>query len=258
MTNSSTNSARTEKCAKHGDYSAEVIHIADREIVTPCPACSEDRRAEHAKEERERFIAERARIEHEQRARLYAESGVPYRYRDKGFESFITASTQQERALVYSRQFADAIADNRRCGVSAIFTGNVGTGKTHLATAIVRELCLRGVYARFETVLTAIRSIKDTYRRTSEITETEAVDALVAPALLVVDEVGVQFDTDHERTLFFEILNNRYQESRSTLLLSNLTPVELQTFLGDRVMDRFRENGKVLPFTWESKRGNAR
>lgn len=258
MMNFSPSSTRTETCPAHGTYEAQVAQVGDREIATPCEACAAKTVADRAEAEKARFLADRAREEVERRERMFDNSGVPYRYREKGFAAFQATTPQQDRALTYCRQFSAAVIADPRSGVSAIFAGNVGTGKTHLACAIVRELCQAGVTARFETVLSAIRSIKDTYRRDSEISETEAIDALVAPPLLVFDEVGVQFDTDHERTLFFEVLNNRYQESRSTLLLSNLTLGELQTFLGDRVIDRFRENGKVLAFGWESQRGKAR
>lgn len=257
MTNSSANS-RAETCPIHGAYEASVVRLGDREIVLPCEACAEKAEADREEAERERFKADRAREEVERRERMFTNSGVPFRYREKGFGAYRAMTPQQERTLAYCRQFAAAVVEDPRCGASAIFAGNVGTGKTHLACAIVRAVCEAGVAARFETVLSAVRSIKDTYRRDSEISETEAIEDLVAPPLLVFDEVGVQFDTDHERTLFFEVLNNRYQECRSTLLLSNLTLGELQTFLGDRVIDRFRENGKVLAFGWESQRGKAR
>lgn len=254
MTNFST-SVRTETCAEHGPFTATVIRRGDHEQATECPVCFE--RARRAAD-RERWQAARERDERARCDRLFTNSGVPFRFRAKGFESFDAKTFAQEKALRYAREFAAAIIANAHCGISAIFTGNVGTGKTHLACAIVRELCSNGVPARFETVLSAMRSIKDTYRRDSEVTETEAIEALTSTSLLVLDEVGVQLDSEHERTLFFEMLNMRYQECRSTLLLSNLTPAELGAYLGDRVIDRFRENGKVLAFGWESQRGKAR
>jgi nucleoside-diphosphate-sugar epimerase len=43
---------------------------------------------------------------------------------------------------------------------------------------------------------------------------------------------------------------------RPTLLASNCTKDELKGFLGDRIVDRLRENGgKVLIFDWPSRRG---
>jgi DNA replication protein DnaC len=106
------------------------------------------------------------------------------------------------------------------------------------------------------TVLSAIRHIKDTYRRDSDRSESQAIDDLVAVDLLILDEVGAQVGSEHEKMLMFEVINERYQQLRSTVLISNLTREELSEFLGDRVMDRFRESGAVIAFDWKSHRGS--
>lgn len=53
----------------------------------------------------------------------------------------------------------------------------------------------------------------------------------------------------------FEILNGRYQELRPTILISNLNTDALESLLGQRIMDRYRECGSVLAFDWQSHRG---
>jgi DNA replication protein DnaC len=56
----------------------------------------------------------------------------------------------------------------------------------------------------------------------------------------------------------FDILNERYEKRHPSLLLSNLTPGEVKTFLGERVYDRLREDGgQCVPFDWESYRRKA-
>jgi DNA replication protein DnaC len=37
--------------------------------------------------------------------------------------------------------------------------------------------------------------------------------------------------------------------------VSNLNATELEHYLGERIVDRFREMGAVLAFDWESHRG---
>lgn len=67
--------------------------------------------------------------------------------------------------------------------------------------------------------------------------------------------MGVQFGSDFERNTMFDVLNERYERRKPTLFLSNLTKAEVTEFLGERVMDRLREDGgQVIPFTWESYR----
>ena len=72
---------------------------------------------------------------------------------------------------------------------------------------------------------------------------------------LVIDEVGVQFGTETEKFIFYEVINRRYENVLPTVLISNLTSDELKTFIGDRAFDRFREDGgAILAFDWESYR----
>jgi DNA replication protein DnaC len=74
--------------------------------------------------------------------------------------------------------------------------------------------------------------------------------------LLIIDEIGVQFGSPFETNLMFDILNERYEKLRPTLLLSNLTAPEIKAFLGERIYDRLREDGgQFVPFDWQSHRG---
>ncbi len=137
-----------------------------------------------------------------------------------------------------------------------MFTGGPGTGKTHLACAVASELMDRHLTCvAFGTVSELLRHVKETYRRDSDRTETQAIQDLTAPDLLIVDEVGAQIGSDHEKLLLFEILNARYADMAPTILISNLDAGALEAFLGQRVMDRYRECGVVIAFDWQSYRG---
>jgi DNA replication protein DnaC len=76
--------------------------------------------------------------------------------------------------------------------------------------------------------------------------------------LLILDEVGVQFGSDFEKNLLFEVLNSRYESRRPSVILSNLSQPEVQNYLGERVVDRIREDGgRVMTFDWASHRRTA-
>ncbi len=78
------------------------------------------------------------------------------------------------------------------------------------------------------------------------------------PDLLILDEVGVQFGSDTEKLILFDVLNERYERRRPTILMTNLTLEEVADFLGDRIIDRLREDGgEFIPFDWESHRGKG-
>lgn len=227
-------------CERHGAYDAHAMTLAGRRIQSGCPACAEAEQAAQLEDQR------RERME-----RQIAQSGIPRRFLDRTLDTYRATEAGQKRALQIARGLVQAEGD----GASAVFCGAPGTGKTHLGCAVCRAFIERGRSARFVTVLAALRSIKDTYRRDSETSERAALAAFTTPDMLVLDEVGVQLGTEHEKMLLFEIINERYQECRATVLISNLNRQEIGEYLGQRVMDRFADGGAVVAFGWASYRG---
>ena len=72
----------------------------------------------------------------------------------------------------------------------------------------------------------------------------------------MIDEVGVQSGTEAESRALFDVFNERYQNCKPTILLSNLCPTDFAAAVGDRIADRIKEDGgEVLLFNWESRRG---
>jgi DNA replication protein DnaC len=110
----------------------------------------------------------------------------------------------------------------------------------------------------FTTVQRAMRRVKDTFRKGAEESESQAIAVLTYPDLLIIDEIGVQFGSEFEKNMMFDILNERYEKRRPTLLLSNLTAQEVKLFLGERIYDRLKEDGgQCVSFDWESYRGTV-
>ncbi|WP_158881457.1 ATP-binding protein [Rhodanobacter sp. L36] len=236
-------------CETHGDFTAKsfTVFTDHPPVVTRCPLCEVADRAKTV--ERNEALARR-----EKQERIYSlrnRSGIPARYTDRTIDNFIATTPGQQRV----KEICTLFSESKTPGASLILCGPPGVGKTHLATACGNAFTemLRSVL--FMTVLSAIRHIKDTYRKDSPRSESDAIDDLLAPDLLILDEIGAQLGSEHEKMLMFEIINERYQQLRSTILISNLTREELSTFLGDRVMDRFRESGAVIAFDWQSHRG---
>lgn len=246
-------------CATHGAYKSRVTTyegIGDKPLVVrgQCPAC----RAESQERDDARRQAERAAERDRRIAALLGRSGIPARFVDRSFANYVATAPGQKVALGVCRAYAESWPEKSAQGASIVLTGSPGTGKTHLACAIGNKV-LREHFATvlFATVSAMLRAIKETYRKDSQRTEQEVIDRLAEPNLLIVDEVGVQVGSEHEKLLMFEVLNERYQNLRPTILISNLSVDELETFLGHRVMDRYRECGSVLAFDWESHRGSA-
>lgn len=219
-----------------------------------CPTCAAEAKArEEARKQAEADASRRRTLNN-----LRSLSCIPARFTDRTFADYVTTEQGQKIALGVCKAYAGAWPERLASGASLVLTGGPGTGKTHLACAVANAVMDEHLAeCKFGTVATILRFIKDTYRKDSDRSEQNAIDALVRPDLLIVDEVGVQVGSEHEKLLMFEVLNARYQELRPTVLISNLSAAELEDFMGQRVMDRYRECGSVLAFDWQSYRGRA-
>ena len=241
----------TRQCPDHGEFTSRNFLGT---VWSKCPACNQ---AAADKEAAEKQAADRQNELQRWQLRIGG-AGIPERFQSRGLDNFDATTPGQQHALDFARSFAASFDAKERKGLSAIFVGRPGTGKTHIAVGIGMHLLRQNRPVLFTTVMRAIRRVKDTWAKGSEESESQAIAALVYPELLILDEVGVQFGSEFEKNILFDVLNERYEKRRSTLLMSNLSLEEVKGYLGERIFDRMREDGgRYIPFEWGSHRGKA-
>jgi DNA replication protein DnaC len=258
------------QCEKEAWSRAATDPSGGQAIGWRCPKCGEEaiERASigaHEKSDQERREAEQVRKQAAIEARIGA-AGIPSRFREYSFDTFPGTG---ERAKVHCstlRSYANRFPVMLAKGINVMLVGGTGTGKTGLACSVANVIMpSHNATALFMTSYGAVRHQRDTWGRRGR-TEREALDDLISPDLLILDEVGASVGTDAEMTSFFEVVNGRYAERKPTILLSNLDIEDhhadgirrpgLRSFLGQRILDRFRDDGSfTLSFDWPSLRG---
>jgi DNA replication protein DnaC len=243
--------SKNQVCGKHGEYIDEGVMVGDRMIFRRCPACN---REYHIAAQEAKAKAEAAR-KVELAKRLHESSLIPKRFKSCSFENFVASNEGQTKALATAKAYADSWEQMQERGAGLIFSGKAGTGKTHLACAIANAVIDLAVPAKFTTVTNMMRAIKETYSKDSDDSESKVLQRLSDVPLLVMDEAGMDYGTDFNKTLLFEVLNSRYENVNPTIILTNLDATALKEYLGERVVDRMRDGGgKLVTFNWESQR----
>ena len=189
--------------------------------------------------------------------RAIGRAGIPRRFRSHSFGDYRADSVEQLRALTLAQDYAANFAAVREKGNCLLLVGGPGTGKTHLACAILSRIIRDGYSGLFLTISEGLRLIRSTYSPGAERTEIQVFEMLTSPDLLVLDEVGVAIGNETtRRAMLFDVLNARYGELRPTILIGNLTAAKMEAYLGERIIDRLLELGSAtVPFTWPSHRG---
>lgn len=147
----------------------------------------------------------------------------------KGYEQFTfdKFKTSQENAMAFDkcRSFDPSKS-------SLYLWGSAGSGKTHLAGAIVR-----GVKGG---VMLKSTSLVRWFRLRDPRDEEREIERLASVQVLVVDDLGVQKDSEHALSVLYEIIDRRDMNLRHGLVItSNLSLDVMAKKMGDdRIVSR--------------------
>lgn len=231
---------------------------------------------EGAKAEKERIKreeAEAARKEEERRAleerksriaHLIGTSGLGRRFKARTFAAFVPGEGTEgayQKAVGYAKHFELMTSDPRLQERNGLFiTGDVGTGKTHLAAAVANELLGRGVPVVFATMIDLLQKLKETFETGGEAA---LLRAYIDADLLIIDDLGKEQPTEWAATKIYQIINARYEDFKPIIVTSNYSLDELVKRMtpksGDNstalaTVDRLREVLHLVPLSGESHR----
>lgn len=241
---------REAVCPEHGPYTSRNLL---GKAWSKCPACDEIARVAAQREQE----SAAAKLADERTQRILGAAAIPKRFIGRTFDGFVADSDQKRHALTVVRDYAEQFDGYAKRGIGLILSGMPGTGKSHLAAALMQTMIGRK-QVQYATCLDMIRAIRDTWRRDSVQSESSVLAHLRDLDLLVIDEVGVQYGTDGEQTVLFDVLDRRYREVKPTVVITNQDKDGLRGFVGERTFDRLAETCRWVPFDWPSYRPIAR
>ena len=136
-----------------------------------------------------------------------------------------------------------------------IFLGSVGTGKTHLASAVTLNACKNGKSARFFTAAELANLLIDKNQKSALRGFFEEVKK---HDLIVIDEIGFVPLHKEAADLMFQVISLCYEKC-SLIITSNLEFSQWNSVFGDNrlttaLIDRLIHHSHILIFSGESFR----
>ena len=138
-----------------------------------------------------------------------------------------------------------------------VMLGPSGVGKTHLAIALGYQAVQAGMKTRFVSAADLILQLATAQRQNKYKQIMQR--SVIAPRLLIIDEIGYLPFNAHEAKLLFDVIAKRYEKG-SVLLTSNLPFGQWghifadDTALTSAMLDRILHHSHILNIRGESYR----
>ena len=147
-----------------------------------------------------------------------------------------------ETAKEFARTFASH-SDN------LLLIGSTGTGKTHLSTAIAREVIHQGFDVLYDSTQNILASFEnDRFHSGYGQREPEA-RKYVECDLLIIDDLGAEYSNQFSVSSLYNLINSRQNKGLSTIISTNLSAGEIASKYEGRIVSRIvGSDYKVLLF----------
>lgn len=138
-----------------------------------------------------------------------------------------------------------------------ILLGQSGVGKTHLAIALAYKAVQKRIKARFVTVSDLVMQMSNAKKEKKY--DSYIRQAILAPSLLVIDEIGYFPMNKEDAHHFFQVISRRYERG-ATIVTSNLVFSQWSgIFANDKVvttaiLDRLLHHSHVINILGDSYR----
>jgi DNA replication protein DnaC len=193
---------------------------------------------------------------------------LPPKFLDRTLAAYRPYSAAQQRAILRARRFVDEFVPGASGQRALLFCGPPGTGKTHLLSAMLRELAAsKGVRGRYEEFFLLLSDIRDGFSH--NVSSREWLEPLRQVDVLAIDEIGKGGkNREFEQGVLDEVISVRYNAGRPTLLATNYPPAgatwqfkadgqaaeNLEERIGPRIHSRIHEMADLIEVVGEDKR----
>ncbi len=155
-------------------------------------------------------------------------------YRGKTNEQGQDCFQTMQQILHACRRYAGEFTAN---SPSLLFYGRTGLGKTHLSLSIAAEVLSQGYDVIYDSIINLLQQVeREHFGR--ERSEMDTLYLLLHVDLLILDDLGTEFDTPFYISTIYNIINTRINRGLPTIINTNLDLMSIRRRYEERIVSR--------------------
>lgn len=241
----------SEIAAAQEKFRVQMMLMNNEEVCPRCACDNETKRLEDEASAQYQNTLDNEEYDILEKQSIYQDETI----KDATFEGYVLDADQHE-ARTHLQQVLQSVDDYKQGRRFNLWlTGNVGVGKSHLSTSILKELRNINTSCVFIDVDQMLRMIRDSFsNKESKYTENYFVELATSVDFLVLDDLGAEtgnIDTDKAASDFTSkvlraIVNGR--QHKSTIFTTNLSYKKLLAMYDAKLVDRMLKNGRIINY----------
>lgn len=137
-----------------------------------------------------------------------------------------------KKAKNYVKHFEEMRKDN----VGLLLYGNVGSGKTYIACSIANAIITE--YSYNVKMRNFAQILNDLQKGGFTLDRNEYIEQITSPALLILDDFGIERNTEYALEQIYNVINARYLKARPTIITTNLNFKDIEKEQEDIMLGR--------------------
>lgn len=134
-----------------------------------------------------------------------------------------------------AKRFAEGFGNKHE---NLLLIGSTGTGKTHISTAIAREVISRGFEVLYDSSQNIISAFENDRFHTGYGQREQTSDKYLECDLLILDDLGTELVNQFTLSCLYNLINTRQNRGLSTIISTNLSSDELAGKYEGRIYSR--------------------
>lgn len=181
--------------------------------------------------------------------------GVPKRFKYSTWEFIRNNSDASDKKrmqkLAQIKEYSDNFERYLKDGIGLLLKGGVGTGKTTIALAVLRDYIDKGGRGYF---ISAVTLMDEIFNIADFADRARFENKLKTVPVLIIDDLGAEGSGDMVSRKIEAIISSRYNNDLVNIITTNLGVEDLKRVYDARIYDRIKETCKVFNIVGDSLR----